>query len=275
MKVRTTSKPLNRKQTVLNLRIDEIEIIDVQARIFSWMDKARGRCVYLANVHSCMEAYDDPKFCQILNAGDLVLPDGRPLMWAAKLLGAQSVSHIRGNDLMLSLFKMAQQHKIPIAFFGGSQTTLNTLCNKLRADFPDIPIACAIAPPFRPLSPEEDSAFIREINESGAQLLFVFLGCPKQERWMAEHRERVPFSCTMVGLGAALDFYTGKKIEAPLFMQRCGLEWLFRLINEPRRLWKRYVRNNPRFIYYFILQWLKSYKNISSGQGDFENASSD
>ncbi|MBU0970232.1 MAG: WecB/TagA/CpsF family glycosyltransferase, partial [Proteobacteria bacterium] len=125
----------------------------------------------------------------------------------------------------------------------------------LKKKYPGLHIACAISPPFRELTPQEDEEYTKQINKSGARILFVSLGCPKQERWMADHKDRL--SCVMLGVGAAFDFLSGKKKHAPRWMQKVGLEWIFRLACEPRRLWKRYFKHNPRFIWYFGKQLIK------------------
>ena len=126
----------------------------------------------------------------------------------------------------------------------------------LRRHFPNIEIACQISPPFRPLTLEEDLAYTQQIASSGAKIILTGIGCPKQELWMAAHKDRIP--AVMIGVGAAFDFYSGRVQQAPCWMQKLCLEWLFRLVMEPRRLWKRYVYNNPRFIFLFTVQWLTS-----------------
>lgn len=259
--------PHNWQRLVLGLRLDEITLSEVIERILDWRrNGSSGHAIFLANVHVCMESYDDPGFRQTINSADLIIPDGKPLVWAAKILGAHHVSHIRGTDLMRTLFQTAHIYKIPIGFFGGTQEALNKLCSQIRQEFPNISIQCAIAPPFRSLTPKEDLMFTQRIRESGAELLFVFLGCPKQELWITLHRDHL--SCTMLGIGAALDFYIGNKREAPRFMQRAGLEWVIRLLSEPRRLWRRYAWHNPRFIYLFFRQWVTSRRFIASDKKD-------
>jgi N-acetylglucosaminyldiphosphoundecaprenol N-acetyl-beta-D-mannosaminyltransferase len=184
-----------------------------------------------------MEAFDAEAFRRIVNGADLVTPDGRPLVWALKALGARRASQVRGTDLTTNVVERAAQENVPV-----------------ESRFPGISVVCKIAPPFRPLTPEEDEAVMREVAESGARILFVGIGCPKQERWMAEHKGRVP--AVMLGVGAAFDFHTGRVRQAPHWMQLAGLEWAFRLAMDPRRLWKRYAKHNPRFVFFFLLQLL-------------------
>jgi N-acetylglucosaminyldiphosphoundecaprenol N-acetyl-beta-D-mannosaminyltransferase len=124
----------------------------------------------------------------------------------------------------------------------------------LAKEFPTLNIACSISPPFRPLTVEEDEIYIQQINDAGVRILFVGIGCPKQENWMAAHKERL--LCVMIGVGAAFDFFSGRKRHAPRWMQKAGLEWLFRLVSDPRRLWRRYLKHNPRFVWHFGKQWL-------------------
>lgn len=216
--------------------------------------------ICVSNVHMCMETFDDGEFRTLVNQADIVLPDGRPLVWAQYLIGNKSAKQVRGSDIMLSLCKFAADNAIPIGLYGGDTKLLHDFSAILRERFPPILIACKIAPPFRPLTEEEDQAYVDEINASGARLLFVGIGCPKQERWMAEHKTRL--HCVMIGVGAAFDFLTGRKRHAPRWMQKVGLEWLFRLFNEPRRLWKRYLKHNPRFVWYFARQWLASPRDL-------------
>ena len=208
--------------------------------------------VCVANVHMCMEAFDDPGFRSIVNNADVVIPDGRPLVWAQRLLGDRDAQQLRGMDLMFMLCEAAVRDKVPVGFYGASEAVLGRLVAGLKQQFPSLNVVLQIAPPFRSLTAGEDSQYVDQINRSGVRFLFVGLGCPKQERWMAEHKESL--NCVMLGVGAAFDFIAGNKRHAPRWMQVCGLEWLFRLMCEPRRLWRRYLIQNPRFIWYFVRQ---------------------
>jgi N-acetylglucosaminyldiphosphoundecaprenol N-acetyl-beta-D-mannosaminyltransferase len=201
-----------------------------------------------------MEAYDSAAFRQVVNEADLVTPDGRPLVWVLKSLGVKGPSQVRGTDFMMHLVEQAAHESVPIGLFGGTPELLETLVRILRARYPKIRVVCQIAPPFRSLTPEEDEAVTSEIAGSGARILFVGIGCPKQERWMAAHEGRIP--AVMLGVGAAFDFHTGRVRQAPRWMQVAGLEWAFRLLVNPRRLWKRYVKHNPRFMWFFLMQLL-------------------
>ncbi|WP_457637190.1 WecB/TagA/CpsF family glycosyltransferase [Oceanithermus sp.] len=223
-------------------------------QIINWAVQEDSRYVCAANVHMVMESYDSIDFRKVVNSADLVTPDGMPLVWMMRRLGVPNQSRVAGPELLPRVCEAAAQQGIPVGFYGGTADTLSGLTQHLLKRFPSLKIAYAHSPPFRPLSDEEDERVVREINSSGARILFVGLGCPKQERWMAEHRGRV--RAVMIGVGAAFDFHAGKVRKAPAWMQRMGLEWLFRLAMEPRRLWRRYAKHNPRFVMLAIMQLL-------------------
>jgi N-acetylglucosaminyldiphosphoundecaprenol N-acetyl-beta-D-mannosaminyltransferase len=191
----------------------------------------------------------------MVNAADLVVPDGVPLVWMMRRLGFPQQERVYGPDLTLRILEAAAQEGIPVGFYGSTPQTLERLLENLRRRFPALQVAYRCSPPFRPLTPEEDETVVREINASGTRVLFVGLGCPKQERWMAAHKGRV--QAVMMGVGAAFDFLAALKPQAPRWMQRAGLEWLFRLLSEPRRLWRRYFYHNPRFAVLALLQLLR------------------
>jgi N-acetylglucosaminyldiphosphoundecaprenol N-acetyl-beta-D-mannosaminyltransferase len=169
-----------------------------------------------------------------------------------RALGVRDARRVYGPDLTPIVCRLAAERGVPVGFYGGDDRTLETLVARLRAQHPDLRIEFTHSPPFRSLTREEDAALSEAILDSGVRVLFVGLGCPKQERWMAEHRERL--GCALVGVGAAFDFLAGRKAQAPAWMQRVGLEWLFRLAHEPRRLWRRYAVHNPRFVWRALLQ---------------------
>jgi N-acetylglucosaminyldiphosphoundecaprenol N-acetyl-beta-D-mannosaminyltransferase len=211
-----------------------------------------AKYVCVANVHMCMEAFDSSYFKQVVNNANLVVPDGMPLVWGLKTIGEKKASQVRGSDLMLRLCAEAQKQNIPIGLYGGTPDSLTDLLKFFKKEFPSLRISFSSSPPFRTLTQQEKDNYVEEINASGAKILFVGLGCPKQEKWMAEHRDKL--SCVMIGVGAAFDFFSGKKKHAPRLMQKAGLEWLFRFSNEPSRLWKRYLKHNPRFVWYLLKQ---------------------
>jgi N-acetylglucosaminyldiphosphoundecaprenol N-acetyl-beta-D-mannosaminyltransferase len=239
---------------VLNMRVDATTYEDASRRVLRWAREGRSAYVCVATVHMTMEAYDSAAFRQVVNGADLVTPDGRPLVWALRSLGVRGASQVRGTDLTQHVVAQAARENVPIGLYGGTPELLEVFGRVLKTRYPNIQVVCQIAPPFRPLTPEEDKAVTKEIVASGTRILFVGIGCPKQENWMAEHVGRIP--AVMLGVGAAFDFHTGRVRQAPRWMQLAGLEWVFRLLMDPRRLWKRYAKHNPRFVWLFVMQLL-------------------
>jgi N-acetylglucosaminyldiphosphoundecaprenol N-acetyl-beta-D-mannosaminyltransferase len=231
---------------VLDVSIDVTTYERVESRIIKWISIRESRYVCAANVHTLMEAVDSISFKNIINDADLVTPDGMPLVWMMRKKGYPDQQRVYGPQLMLRLVEEASIQGVPVGIYGGTEEVVELLCQKLIERYPKLIIAYAHSPPFRPLSIEEDKAIVDKINSKGVKLLFVGLGCPKQEKWIAAHKGKI--QAVMVGVGAAFDFHAGVKPQAPPWMQSAGLEWLFRLFVEPRRLWRRYIYNNPRFI---------------------------
>lgn len=244
-----------RSRRVLGMRIDGTSYAEAVDAITHRAETGVGAMVCVSTVHMVMEAFDDPRYRRMVNAADLVTPDGMPLVWALRSLGVSGASRVYGPALTGLLCRRAETLDIPVGFYGGDQKVLDELVQRLSARFPRLRVVFAVSPPFRELSEEEDESVVDAIEASGTKLLFVGLGCPKQERWMSEHRGRLP--CALLGVGAAFDFLAGAKRQAPRWMQGSGLEWLFRLASEPRRLWRRYLFGNPRFLTYFTVQWLR------------------
>jgi N-acetylglucosaminyldiphosphoundecaprenol N-acetyl-beta-D-mannosaminyltransferase len=234
------------------MRVDATSYAETADAVVDLVTAGGGGTVCVATVHMVMEAFDDPAFQRLVNAAERVTPDGVPLVWALRLLGIPGAKRVYGPTLTPIVCARAELLGIPVGFYGGSQQVLDALLWRLRKRFPRLEVAFAHSPPFRALSDEEDRRMTEAIDASGARILFVGLGCPKQERWMASHRETL--SCVMLGVGAAFDFLAGAKPQSPPWMQRAGLEWLFRLCVEPRRLWRRYLIHNPRFLFRFALE---------------------
>lgn len=241
---------------VLGQRVDVIDYGQAVGQILTWARNGEQRYVCVSNVHMVMEGHDDEGFRRIVNEADLVTPDGMPLVWALRIGGARNATRVRGPDLMPRLLEAAAKARVPVGFLGSTEDTLNALVAQLEAALPDLKISFAYSPPFRALSPDEDAELVDRINQAGTRLLFVGLGCPKQERWMATHHDRV--DAVLVGTGAAFEFLAGTKKQAPRWMSNGGLEWLYRLASEPRRLWRRYLRHNPRFVWYLASELLRS-----------------
>jgi len=231
---------------VLGLKISRINYLNAVKQIVDWVITSESRMVFAANVHMVMEAHDSKEFAGVVNIADLVTPDGMPLVWMLRLKGFKEQERVYGPTLMLHILETAARNHIPVGFYGGNPEVLDRLVKKMKGKFPELNIVHSYSPPFRTLTYAEDIKVSRDIQEAGVRILFVGLGCPKQEIWMAEHRGRI--NAVMVGVGAAFDFQAGSKAQAPSWMQAIGLEWLFRFLHEPRRLARRYLYNNPRFV---------------------------
>jgi N-acetylglucosaminyldiphosphoundecaprenol N-acetyl-beta-D-mannosaminyltransferase len=175
-----------------------------------------------------------------------------PLVWTLRLLGKKDQTRVYGPTLTLSLVAACEEQNLPVGFYGGASDILSGLSENLKQKFPRLKVNYLFSPPFRELTEEEDAQIVKAINDSGARVLFIGLGCPKQEYWMIAHREKI--HAVMLGVGAAFDFIAGKKSQAPSWMQRVGLEWLYRLLQEPRRLGRRYLYHNPRFVFLILRQ---------------------
>lgn len=240
--------------TILGTIIHPTTYRDATALILGWAVSAESRSVCLANVHMVMEAYDDPAYQAVVNGADLAAPDGMPLVWILNWLGHDVKDRVYGPALMLRVLEAAARQGVPVGFYGASADVLDALIANMRQKFPGLCITYSCSPPFREPTSDEDEAAVRDINASGARILFVGLGCPKQERWMHQHKGRV--QAVMLGVGAAFDFHAGAIPQAPPWMQDRGLEWLFRLCVEPRRLLKRHLLHNPRFVILSILELL-------------------
>jgi len=240
------------QRVIVGMKIDATSYEHAAAFICRRAHEGTPGYVCVSTVHMVMEAVDDAAYRGVVNRAALVTPDGMPLVWGLRRLGVAGATRVYGPTLTPLLCACAAREGLPIALYGGAPEVLPALCDTLQERFPGLEIVYAESPPFRPPSPEEDALTCERIRASGARIILVGLGCPKQERWMAAH-EGV-FEATMVGVGAAFDFLAGQKRQAPAWIQNAGLEWLFRLGTEPRRLWKRYLKHNPRFVVRFALQ---------------------
>ena len=208
-------------------------------------------------VHGVMEAFRDGAFAELVNRLHLVAPDGQPVRWAMNLLGAPELKdRVYGPTLMLRVCEQAAAKELPIFLYGSTQVVLDRLARNLKKKFPGLIVAGIQADRFRDSSREEDEQDIATINQSGARIILVGRGCPRQEKWVAAHIGRIQGA--MIAVGAAFDFHAGTLPQAPKILQDYGLEWLFRLVNEPKRLWRRYLILNPLFILTFSRQLMKS-----------------
>jgi N-acetylglucosaminyldiphosphoundecaprenol N-acetyl-beta-D-mannosaminyltransferase len=224
-----------------------VEVID------GWIEARTPNYVCVTGVHGIMESQNNPRLRQIHNQAGLVTPDGMPLVWLSKFGGQRHVDRVYGPDLMLAFCQHAVARGYRHFLYGSSEEVLAQLEYNLRQRIPDIHLVGSYSPPFRALTAEEDQAIVEQINAAAPDVVWVGLSTPKQEQWMAAHVGRLS-APVLVGVGAAFDFHAGTKQQAPYWMQRSGLEWFFRLVTEPRRLWRRYLYNNPRFILSVCLQ---------------------
>ena len=218
----------------------------------AWAASRQSRTVCVANVHMLMEAHARPEFGEILRASDLVTPDGMPLVWMLRKLGAREQDRVAGMDLLPALCQLAEARDLSVYFLGSTPEVLDRMRERLTREHPRLQIAGMESPPFRPLTPQEETEQIARINASGAHFVMVSLGCPKQERWM--HARRGTIQAVMLGLGAAFPVYAGSTSMAPQWMRDAGIEWLYRLLQEPRRLAGRYLTTNLPFAYLALRQ---------------------
>lgn len=209
------------------------------------IDQLRGKYICVGNVHTTVMAHDDAQYHKVQNSAAFVLPDGKPLSVYSRKHGFPEAERVTGPDLMLELF--ARENGLKHYFYGSTPETLSMLEEKLRAQYPHLQIVGMVSPPFKKLSEEEDAEAVRKINESGADIIWVGLGAPKQENWMYDHMDKV--DGVMIGVGAGFDYHAGNIRRAPMWMQRMSLEWLYRLLQDPKRLFKRYLVTNTRYLW--------------------------
>ena len=241
---------------VLGIPIDVVGAAEARDRIAGWSAARASRVVCICNAHSVVTASRNPAFRLAVTSAELATPDGAPVAWMLRRLGAQRQRRVSGPDLMSDYLAEAAARGEAVFLYGSTPVTLQTLQQCLPVRYPGLRIAGAISPPFRTLTADEDEADVFAINASGAGTVWVSLGCPKQELWMQAHRDRV--QAVMLGVGAAFDFHAGTVTRAPVWMRRAGLEWLHRLLSEPRRLWRRYLLTNTLFVVGALRQLLRT-----------------
>jgi N-acetylglucosaminyldiphosphoundecaprenol N-acetyl-beta-D-mannosaminyltransferase len=237
---------LRQREAVLGVLVDVLDWATAVERICAWAEQHESRYVSICDAHSIVRASRDPLHGRHIAQADMVTPDGWPVAAMLRRLGHSQQERINGPDLMERLLAEAERRGLGVYVYGTTDHTLGALQTALMARFPELHIAGLHSPPFRPLSEAEVAADIARIHASGAHLVMTGLGCPKEDRWMHEHRGRV--RAVMLGIGAGIDFHAGTVARAPAWMRDHGLEWLFRLRQEPRRLWKRYLVNNTLFV---------------------------
>jgi N-acetylglucosaminyldiphosphoundecaprenol N-acetyl-beta-D-mannosaminyltransferase len=248
------------RANILGVGVSAINLSQATAVILDAVRQNRKGYVAVTGVHGVSEAQSDPEFRQILNAAFLNTPDGMPMSWVGRLQGFQDMDRVYGPDLMLSVCAATQDGSVRHFFYGGARGVADELRTALLARFPGISVCGTYTPPFRPLKVEEEAELQCCLQEARPHICWVGLSTPKQERFMADYLNKLPIT-VMIGVGAAFDMHSGRVRQAPLWMQRSGLEWLFRLKQEPKRLWKRYLVNNPLFVARILAQFsgLKQY----------------
>jgi N-acetylglucosaminyldiphosphoundecaprenol N-acetyl-beta-D-mannosaminyltransferase len=233
---------------VLGVHVSAVDMAGTLDVLDHWITTGTRNYVCVTGVHGVMESRRDERLRGIHNAAGLVTPDGMPLVWWTRARGCSHVSRVYGPDLLLACCDRSMTTGYRHFFYGGGDGVADLLARRLSRRFPGLIVAGTYTPPFRPLTREEDDEVVARINDTAPDIVWVGLSTPKQEYWMAEHVERLA-APVLIGVGAAFDFHAGLKRQAPLWMQRSGFEWLFRLASEPRRLWKRYLQNNPAFVW--------------------------
>lgn len=237
------------KCNVLGTRIAAINMDTVVKFIKKNLRELNGKYICISNVHTTVMSYEDVSYRKIQNEAVLALPDGKPLSVVCKKRGFPDAERVTGPDLMGEIFKCSREQGYTHYFYGSTPETLERLKERLEADY-QLPIAGMYAPSFRELTEEEDRQAVEQINQAQPDFIWVGLGAPKQERWMYAHRDRV--HGLMIGVGAGFDYFAGNIKRAPQWMQKCSLEWLYRLLQDPRRLFKRYLVTNTKFLYLMV-----------------------
>ncbi len=240
---------------IISLDISNLSYIDSVQQIVVWAKQRLSSYVCFANVHMTIEAYDNLSFQEQVNAANLVCADGMPLVKATQLVFKEKIDRVAGMDMMPSLMAEAEQNGLSVFFFGSTDEVLEKIENESRKQFPQLQIAGKFSPPFKKLSDEEKQQHRDLINESRANMIFVALGCPKQEKWMAENSRYINAVC--LGVGGAFPVFAKLDKRAPEWMRNLSLEWLYRFAQEPRRLFKRYFYTNTKFLYLLMLNYFK------------------
>ena len=242
------------RKNVVSLNLSLMSYNEALENIGDLAKKHRAAYACFANVHMLIEAHKSISFAEQVNKADFVFADGVPLRWALRWLYGIRQERIAGMDFMESLIAWTATNQMKVFLYGSTDEVLKAIEQRITKEYtPDI-LAGSISPPFRPLSEEEQNNFIEQINRSGANIVLVALGCPKQEAWMATHSHKIKAVC--LGVGGAFPVFAKMQSRAPKFIQKYGLEWLYRLFQEPKRLWRRYLYTNSLFVYLLLKQKL-------------------
>lgn len=242
----------NDTKKVIDLKVSTLSYNQVLNAIMDLSEQKLPSYVCFANAHMAVEARLNKKIADSVNNATIVTSDGMSVVMALKYIHKVNQDRSAGMDMVFDILKEAENKKKSIFLFGNDKSTLDLFTQKAKSQYPQLNVAGAIAPPYREFTKEENDLYINQINEANPDLIFVSLGCPKQEIWMAENTSRV--NSVMLGIGGAITLYANKVKRAPVFMQKNGFEWLYRFFQEPKRLWKRYLVTNTLFLIYFVKQ---------------------
>jgi N-acetylglucosaminyldiphosphoundecaprenol N-acetyl-beta-D-mannosaminyltransferase len=240
---------------ILGVRVSAVDMPTACSVVAGWVAEKQRRYVCVTGVHGIMECQRDEELRRIHNASGMTVPDGMPTVWAGKYAGARRMDRVYGPEMMLEICERSVAAGWSSFFYGGAPGTAERLEQEMLRRFPGMKSAGTITPPFRPLTEREDQEVVDVIAASGADLVWVGLSTPKQERWMAAHVDRLTDPCVLLGVGAAFDINAGLRPDAPRWIKRSGLQWLHRLFQEPKRLWRRYLVNNPAFLAAVLRRW--------------------
>lgn len=250
------AEPRPRRVNILGVGVSAVNLSQAVYIIESWISNCQQHYVCVTSVHGLIESQRSERLRQIHNDAGLVTPDGKPLEWLLKFYGQNHVNRVYGPDLLLAMCESTAAQGYRHFFYGAEPGTADQLAATLQARFPDLVIVGTYSPPFRPLTEEEDQQVIALLRQARPNIIWVGLGTPKQELWMAEHCDHL--DAVLIGVGAAFAIHAGALRQAPRWMQRRGLEWLFRLLVEPQRLWRRYLTIIPRFLFLITYQLLRT-----------------
>ena len=241
---------LRKKCDVLGIHYTVSNVDEAAIYIKNAVKELKGQYICFSNVHTTVMAHDNPDYRAIQNGSAYTFPDGSPIARQQKRLGYMNAERVSGPDFMNAMFRGTMDGKISHYFYGSTEETIEKLRKGLEKNYPGINIKGMYSPPFRDLTPEEDAQTVQMLNDSGADIIWIGLGAPKQEKWMAAHKDKV--NALMIGVGAGFNFYAGTVKRAPKWVQKAGMEWLYRLLQDPKRLWKRYFVTNIKYIWYII-----------------------
>lgn len=242
------------KNKIISLNISQLSYAETTDEIMRLAEEKNPSYICFANVHMTIEADDNPLFADIVNNANIVCADGMPIVIANKILYKNKIERVAGMDMLPTILKKAEEINLSVFFYGTSLEILKATENQIQIDFPKLNVVGYLSPPFREIKDDEKQEHIDMINKSGSNIVFVALGCPKQEKWMAENSKYI--NATLLGIGGALPVFAGVQERAPEWMRKTSLEWLHRLFHNPKRLFRRYLYTNSKFLYLLLTNFL-------------------